>query len=106
MCACYYVTTSRQAKLVSAGRRLSPVCSHRRAELSASLLLSVLSVQWVSLCGPAGLSLTARGTAGEEVSGHLPLPLHLDNPSAVQLVSVVDQHVVQVCGHLREDMDI
>lgn len=69
--------------------------------------VSVLSVQWESHCGRlASLSLTARGTAREEVSSHLSLPLHLDNTSTVQLISVVDQHVVQVCGHLREDTDI
>lgn len=50
------------------------------------------------------LSLTTRRATGEEVGGHLPLPFHLDKTSTVQLVSVVGQHMVQVGGHLGEDM--
>jgi len=105
MCASEYVTRDR---LVSDSHLLSPECLHR-----ASVLIAELTTQSLcSLCRTnavgvtllsAGLSLTARGTASEEVSGHLPLPLHLDNTPTVQLVSVVDQHVVQVCGHLGEN---
>lgn len=99
MCASEYVTTYRQAKLISVGRLLSPVRSHRASVLIAELttqslcslcLISAVGVTLRSAC----LLLTARGTAGEEVSGHLPLALHLDNTSTVQLVSVVDQHMV------------
>lgn len=82
----------------------------------ASELITELTTQSLcSLCPASAvgvtlrsalLLLTAWGAAGEEVSGHLSLPLHLDNTSTVQLVSVFDQHVVQVCGHLREDTDI
>ena len=100
---------ARRAELVSAGLLLSLVCSHR---LSPGWTLKSLCCSLSCQCngshsvGSPALLLTARGTAGEEVSGHLPLPLHLDDTSVVQLVSVVDQHVVQVCGHLREDTDI
>lgn len=83
-------------------------CSHRDAapRLSAQAAeqtsLSLCSLSSVS----PGRSLTARGAAGEEVRGHLALPLHLDDTATVQLVSVADQHMVQVCGHLREDRGI
>lgn len=84
------------------------MCSHRTSVLIAELALCILCL--VSAAGVtlwlASLLLTARGTASEEVSGHLPLPFHLDDTSTVQLVSVVDQHVVQVSGHLREGADI
>lgn len=93
------------------------VCSHcdaaprlsARAAKQTSLSLCSLSS---GRCGgnyaavSPGWSLTARGAAGEEVRGHLPLPLHLDDTATVQLVSVADQHMVQVCGHLREDRGI
>lgn len=46
-------------------------------------------------------SLAVRGAAGEEVGGHLALSLHLDQAAKIQLVAVADQHVAQVCGHLR-----
>ena len=88
-----------------------PVCSHRASVLIAELTtqplcsLCLVSAVGVTLQSASPL-LTARGAAGEEVSGHLALPLHLDNTSTVQLVSVVDQHVVQVGGHLRENTDI
>lgn len=52
------------------------------------------------------LTLPARRATGEEVSGHLALPLHLDKTAAVQLVSIAVKHVVKVCGHLTEDTDI
>lgn len=101
MCASEYVTTYRRAELVCVGPSpgCPPVCSHCDSVLIAELTAQSLCGVWlVSAVGvtlrSASLSLTARGTAGEEVSGHLPLPLHLDNTSTVQLVSVVDQHVV------------
>lgn len=98
MCASDNIQTGTE--LVSAGPVFCPQCvSHRASVLIAELttqslcslcLISAVGVTLRSAC----LSLTARGTAGEEVSGHLSLPLHLDNTSMVQLVSVVDQHVV------------
>lgn len=99
MCASEYMTTYRQAELVSVGPLLSPVCSHCASVLIAELTTqSLCSLCLVSAVGvtlrSSFLLLTAWRAAGEEVSGHLPLPLHLDNTSTVQLVSVVDQHVV------------
>lgn len=95
--------------------RSSPVCLHHAWRAWAPLIAELTTLCLCSLClvsavgvtqRSACLSLTAWGTTGEEVSGHLPLPLHLDHTSTFQLVSVVDQHVVQVCGHLRKDADI
>lgn len=107
MCASECVTTSRQAELVSVGRLLSPVCLRWASVLIARMTTqSLCSLRLIS-AARVRLPLTAaRGTAGEEVSGHFTLPLHLDNTSAVQLVAVVGQHVVQVRGHLRKDTDI
>lgn len=79
-----------------------------RSSPSRALSLSAVpavSAQWESTCGRLPLSLTARGTTSEEVSGHLSLPFHLHHPSTLQLVSVVGQHMVQVSGHLGKDMD-
>lgn len=52
------------------------------------------------------LPLPPCRATGEEVSGHLALPLHLDKTATVQLVSIADKHVVKVCGHLTADTDI
>lgn len=52
-----------------------------------------------------GCPLTALGSAGEEVGGHLPLALHLDHAPAVQLVAPVHQHVMQVRGYLGDHQD-
>ena len=108
MCASEYKT---KYSLVSVGHVLSPVCLRRASELIATLTTQCV---WRSrpnqrsgvTLWSAALSLATRGTTGEEVSGHLSFPLHLDNSSAVQLVSVAGQHVVQVCGHLGEGTDI
>lgn len=110
-CASEYMKTYRQAQLVSVGRPLSSACSHRASVLIAELTTQCLcSVCPVSAEGvtqrSTRLSLTALGTAGEEVSGHFSLPLHLHHTSTVQLVAIVDQHVVEVRGHLREDTEI
>lgn len=52
------------------------------------------------------LPLPPCRATGEEVSGHLALPLHLDKTATVQLVSIADKHVVKVGGHLTADTDI
>lgn len=105
ICASEYVATY---SLVSAGLLLSPECLHHAS--SWPLSVSLCSLWRISGVGVTlrsnGLSLTTWGAAGEEVSGHLSLPLHLDDTSTFQLVSIVGQHVVQVCSHLRDDTDI
>lgn len=94
MCAC-----GRQALLVGAGRH--PF---------AHLLNLVLTLECLcSLCcgaPPRTHTLPSLRAAGEEVSGHLALPLHLDETPTVQLVPIAVQHMVKVCGHLTEDTDI
>lgn len=92
--------------------------------LSALAVICFRFVQWLTAQPPLGISavlaspvgvtlwlsppltLPARRATGEEVSGHLALPLHLDKTAAVQLVSIAVKHVVKVCGHLTEDTDI
>lgn len=49
--------------------------------------------------GGLGWPLTVRA-AVEEVGGHLPLALHLDHTTALQLVAPTGQHIIQVCGDL------
>ena len=44
--------------------------------------------------------LTAGGATVEKVSGHLSFPLHFDEATALQLVALVVQNVVQISGHL------
>lgn len=77
---------------------------------SASLLKWVLTLGCLcSLCCGAPThthTLPSLRAAGEEVSGHLAFPLHLDETATVQLVSIAVQHVVKVCGHLTKDTDI
>lgn len=46
--------------------------------------------------------LTVGGSVVQEVSGHLTLAFNFYNPSTLQLVTFTGQHLVQVCGHLRE----
>lgn len=55
---------------------------------------------------PPPFTLSRLRAAGEEVSGHFALPLHLDETSTVQLVSIAVQHVVKVRGHLSKDTDV
>lgn len=60
----------------------------------------VLGRHWPGVGGPGGPPLTDWGASVEEVGGHLPLALDLDQPSALQRVALGRQHLVQVRGHL------
>lgn len=113
-CACGYSTTRRQALLVVARRHLLPFAKCLAAQPGADPWVFLqplpLPVQRESRCGrpppPPPFTLSRLRAAGEEVSGHFALPLHLDETSTVQLVSVAVQHVVKVRGHLTKDTDI
>lgn len=48
-----------------------------------------------------GTPLTAPRARIEEVGGHLPFALDLDQPPALQHVALGSQHLVQVCCHLE-----
>ena len=67
-------------------------------------LPGVSSVQWEVTLWLA-FSLTSLGPAGEEVGGHLPLALHLDHATVVQLVAAVHQHVLQIRCYLGDYTD-
>lgn len=111
-CACGYSTTRRQALLVVAGRHLLLFAKCLAAQPGADPWVFLqplpLPVQRESRCGrpPPPFTLSRLRAAGEEVSGHFALPLHLDETSTVQLVSIAVQHVVKVRGHLTKDTDI
>lgn len=112
--ACGYSTTRRQALLVGTNRHLLPFAQCLAAQPGADPWVSLQSLplpgQWESCCGcpppPHAHTLPSLRATGEEVSGHLALPLHLHKTATVQLVSIVVQHMVKVCGHLTEDTDI
>lgn len=106
VCACGYSTARRQALLVGAGSRLLPFAQCLAAQPGPDPWVSLQSLLWCPALHTHTHTLPGLGATGEEVRGHLALPLHLDETSTVQLVSVAVQHVVKVCGHLTDDTDI
>lgn len=104
LCGCGYSTTRRQALLVGVGRHLLPFAQCLAAQMDADPWVSLQSLLWCP--HPHTHTLPSLRAAGEEVSGHLAFPLHLDETATVQLVSIAVQHVVKVCGHLTKDTDI
>lgn len=110
VCAFGYSTTRRQALLVVAGRHLLPFAQCLAAQPGADpwvflqpLPLPVQRESRHAMVATPHLTLPRLRAAGEEVSSHFALSLHLDQTSTVQLVSIAVQHVVKVCGHLTKD---